>query len=163
MNRRQLILAVGLFATLFLVWRASLQEGTEVEMVEPVRHRPAAVGKSAPAAPASEAGKPAVAARAFDTGNLFPVQSWRPPPPPPPPPTPPGPPPEPVAPPLPFKLLGSWQEGGVTTYFLADGSQEYSLSKGQSAGPWRLDEAAPGRLTFTYTPLNKTQTMRFAQ
>jgi len=51
--------------------------------------------------------------------DLFPAQSFRPPPPPPPPARPAPPPPPPTAPALPFKFVGAWQEDGRDTVFAA--------------------------------------------
>jgi hypothetical protein len=68
-----------------------------------------------------------------------------------------------MAPPLPFSLVGQWQEGGVTTLFLTDMQNAYSVHKGDVLGPWRLDEIGAGQLTFTYLPMGKQQTMRFTQ
>lgn len=164
MNRRQLILIAGLAVTLFLVWWTSRQDDApDAGLAEPVTHRAvAAAVKPASRQAAARSDRHAERTSAFAGGDLFPAQSWKPPPPPPPP-QPAGPPPEPVAPPLPFKLLGSWQDGDDTTYFLADGTKDYSVRKGDAVGPWRLDDTARGLLSFTYTPLNKTQTMRVAQ
>jgi hypothetical protein len=88
--------------------------------------------------------------------NLFPRQSWVPPPkpyiaPPPPPPAP---------PPFPFKYLGRWEEAGKQTLFLAQGDQPIPVQLGQVLfGSWRVDEITERTIVFTYLPLNMQSTL----
>ena len=96
------------------------------------------VGATPPAAPA----------------NLFPAQSWLPPPPPPPKP------PPPQAPPLPFKYLGQLQDGRDIVLFLDHGAQTLLARVGDTLdGRYRIDAINPRQATFTYLPLNQTQTL----
>lgn len=164
MNPRLALLLAALLITLGAVgWVAQRGEETaDVALVEPIARRAPAPGptasSSAPAsAPVAEsAGQRRVRFAALGP-DLFPPHSWQPPPPPPPAPPPP---PPPTAPPLPFQFLGHWEESGVAVYFLAQGQQTLSLRRGDTAGPWRLDDVGPGHLTFTYLPLNEQRSLR---
>lgn len=166
MNFRLTFLLGALAATLAAVWWVE-ERGGEASIVEPVvaaRRTPAKVDAGARAGSGQVPPQPpvSVAARSvrFEAlgPDLFPVQSWQPPPPPP---SPPPPPPPPAAPPLPFQYLGHWQEGREEVYFLAQGEQLHTLKRGDAVGAWRLDEAAPGQLAFTYVPMNERRTLRW--
>lgn len=88
--------------------------------------------------------------------DLFPRQTWVPPPEPyiPPPPPPPAP------PPLPFKYLGRWVEGGQLTVFLVQGDQPIPVEPGQVLqGNWRADEITARSVVFTYLPLDMQSTL----
>jgi hypothetical protein len=160
-KRRSFILLAALTATLLLAWYTP-QQKPEPATVELAAHgaRPALTGPVAPAVAGPVRTKHETSVRFLADADLFPVQSWRPPPPPPPPLPPP---PPPVPPPLPFSLVGQWQQDGVTTLFLTDSQNAYSVHKGDVVGQWRLDGVAAGQLTFTYLPMGKQQTMRFSQ
>lgn len=94
--------------------------------------------------------------------NLFPHQSFRPPPKPAKP-APMPPPPIPMAPPVPFGYVGAWTENGQETVFLSRGEQVISTHRGATLpGGWRLDTASPETLTFTYLSLNQQRTLRIA-
>lgn len=165
MNVRLIVLMVALAATLAAVWW--VEERASEEVAEgPVDSVRRAAPPPSPGQPtvtrqisASAAGKAVDRETRFQAlgPDLFPVHSWQPPPPPPPEPPPP---PPPTAPPLPFQFLGRWQEGGEEVYFLAQGQQMLTLKQGDTVGPWRLDETAPGRLVFTYVPMNERRTLR---
>jgi hypothetical protein len=164
-NPRLIVLLAALTATLAAVWWVDLRQAEE-EVVEPVvgaRRTPPPASATQPAAtPKMTAGSVALTAdrevRFQALGpDLFPAHSWQPPPPPPPEPPPP---PPPTAPPLPFQFLGRWQEGAEEVYFLAQGQQMHTVRRGDTLGAWRLDETAPGRLVFTYVPLNERRTLR---
>ncbi len=115
--------------------------------------QPVAVGKES----ASRGARPAMATTA--QADLFPAQTFRPPPPP----SHPAPPPLPMAPPLPFGFLGAWTEAGRQTVFLAQGDRTLTGQKGDRlAGGWRLDDITPGAVLFTYEPLNQQRTLRIA-
>lgn len=89
--------------------------------------------------------------------NLFPVQSWLPPPPPPPPPRKPEP---PRAPPLPFKYLGQLQEGNDVALFLQRGELNFVVRAGETVdGVWRIEKITPTQAVFNYQPLDQTQTL----
>lgn len=161
MNTRLILLLAALAATLAAVWWVG--EGTSEEAAEgPVAVARRAAPTQPPAAKETSArpgGQPVGREARFQAlgPDLFPVHSWQPAPPPPPQPPPP---PPPTAPPLPFQFLGRWQEGGEEVYFLAQGQQMHSLRRGDAVGPWRLDETAPGRLDFTYVPMNERRSLR---
>lgn len=90
--------------------------------------------------------------------DLFPVQTWRPPPkpvvlPPPPP---------PQAPPVPYKYLGRWQEDGAEVIFLAEGDRTRAVRRGERLGQWRVEEIRGDSMTLLYLPLDQTRTLRLA-
>lgn len=92
--------------------------------------------------------------------DLFPAQSFRPPPKPVRP-APVLPPPPPMAPPVPFTFVGAWTENGRETVFLERGSQLITTHAGETLpGGWRLDAVSPEGLTFTYVSLNQQRTLR---
>lgn len=165
MNARLIVLLAALAATLAAVWwvrERALEEAADVPVAAVRRAAPPANPTQPPTTQANStrpAGQVADRAQRFQAlgPDLFPVHSWQPPPPPPPEPPPP---PPPTAPPLPFQFLGRWQEGGEEVYFLAQGQQMLTLKRGEAVGPWRLDETAPGRLVFTYVPMNERRTLR---
>lgn len=165
MNTRLIVLFSALAATLAAVWWVE-EPASEEEAVSPVaRVRRAAPPVSPTQPPATKKTSASSAGLTVDREarfqalgpDLFPVQSWQPPPPPPPEPPPP---PPPTAPPLPFQFLGRWQEGAEEVYFLAQGQQMHTLKRGDTVGSWRLEETAPGRLVFTYVPMNERRTLR---
>ena len=95
--------------------------------------------------------------------NLFPIQTYKPPPPKPEPPSPPPPPPPPTAPAVPFVFLGAWTEEGRETLFLGRGEQTFTVQRGELLpGGWRLDDVSPEALTFTYISLNQQRILRIA-
>lgn len=165
MKPRHLILGLALLVTAGLAFLPGPED--EAEVVAPLtREERAGRAPSAPvsastpsAASAAPTGRPALLAR--PGADLFPAQSFRPPPAPvrpvllPPPP--------PMAPPLPFAYVGAWTEAGVETVFLAQGERVLSVRTGQAlAGGWRLDTVQPEALVFTYEPLNQPRTLRIA-
>lgn len=94
-------------------------------------------------------------AAGMDTPAIDPfrAQSWYVAPPPPPP-------PRPVAPPLPFRYLGSLEEGGERRLFLVHQERQWIVKEGDVvASQYRVDEIAPGRVVFTYLPLQTQQTL----
>lgn len=94
------------------------------------------------------------------TADLFPAQTWRPPPPKPkpvvqPPPAPPS---------LPFRYLGRWVEGKDVVVFLSHGEWVLLTRKGDTlAGTWRVDDITQEQMKLTYLPLNMQQILRIAQ
>ncbi|MFN3752345.1 MAG: hypothetical protein ACK4SR_13385 [Thiobacillus sp.] len=154
MSPRQRWLALALAATLAAVlW--PVREDT-VAVVEPTE-RPA--GPAADARVVAPAPPPsgAAARMAEMQGNLFPAQTWAPPPPPPPKPPPPAP---PSPPPLPFKYLGRWIDDGKLTLFLAQGEQPVPVRPGQVlSGTWRVDAITERQVQFTYLPLDMPSTL----
>ena len=102
-----------------------------------------------------KAEKPADAAPVITPVNLFPRQSWLPPPPPAPPPPPP---PKPVAPPLPFQYRGSLLDDGKVTVFLFQQMRQILAKEGDIIDNiYRLDSISPQSIAFTYLPLNEKQ------
>lgn len=160
---RQALLVAALAATLAATWwvREREQEGEDVQAVRGrERATPRQAATDAPPREKGQTSHPGQHRFAVQGPDLFPAQSWQPPPPPPPKPPPP---PPPVAPPLPFQYAGRWTEAGSEVFFLTHGAQLYTLRKGDMAAQWRLDEVAPGQLTFIYLPLNQRQIMRLTQ
>lgn len=166
MNPRQKWLAAALVATLAAVfWPNSQEPGDNV--VEAVK-RPQGKGQGqVPVRAASrQAGEKPLDERTRlgeMQADLFPSQTWVPPPPPvkaykplPPPP--------PKPPPLPFSYLGRWNDGGVETVFVRQGEQPMALKIGQVLnGSWRVDEISRSGVVFTYLPLNMQSTLGITQ
>ena len=72
----------------------------------------------------------------------------------------PGPPAKPVAPPLPFTYLGRIADGERNAVFLARGDRTYSVAVGERIDEtYRLEQATPSALTFTYLPLGTQQSL----
>jgi hypothetical protein len=64
------------------------------------------------------------------------------------------------APALPFVFLGSYRDGGHTTYLLqADGQDIVARIGDTIAGGYRLDAAHDDTLSFTYLPRNQSMTL----
>jgi|GEM_PF-2130037 len=93
---------------------------------------------------------------ATETGNLFPVRSWLPPPPPPPPPE------KPRAPPLPFRFLGKILAEEGTILFLAEQQRSLVVKQGDTInGLYHVDEVTPQSMNVTYLPLKEKQQLNF--
>lgn len=92
--------------------------------------------------------------------DLFRAFSWYvPPPPPPPPPVQPPPPPE--APPLPFVYMGQYIEDDHQLLILSRGNRVLTVAVGDViANTYRVDSFTGGAISFTYLPLNITQTLK---
>jgi hypothetical protein len=162
----QALLLAALAATLAAVgWVGHpAEEGEGGEIASAVRHRQDTPTAARPGrlargsvAQRERPGRERVDRFAALGPDLFPRQDWRPPPPPPEKLLPPPPPP---VPPVPYTYVGRWQEGDTEVLFLSQGQQVLNLRKGETAGPWRLDEIRPNQLTFTYLPMDKPQTLR---
>ncbi len=102
-----------------------------------------------------------------DTEDMFERKSWVIPPPPPPKPKyvappPPPPPPPPSAPPLPYKMMGSFQEPGQKlVVYLSRGDKLYSVSAGDVLeGTYKVESFNAGQLELLYLPLNIRQNLR---
>jgi hypothetical protein len=97
-------------------------------------------------------------------GSLFAAHSWYVPPPPPPPApvTAPAPPPKPEAPPLPYKLIGSYTpDGEKTVFFLSAGDKVYDVHVGETLdNTYSIDSFSNGQLVLTYKPLNQQQQLQ---
>lgn len=145
-------------------WIALHEPTDDTEVIEPARSHvspaPRPAERPRGATSAAPPGPPAAPRLALMRANLFPAQTWTPPPPPPPP-APVVPPPPPQAPALPYAYLGRWLENGETTWYLTRGKLPLAVRTGQVLdGAWRLEQAAAGRLDFTYLPLNQTRSLR---
>jgi len=95
---------------------------------------------------------------------LFASHSWYVPPPPPPAPVAaaPEPPPKPVAPPLPYKLIGSYTpDGEKTVFFLSAGDKVFDVHVGETLdNTYSIDSYSDGQLVLTYKPLNQQQQLQ---
>ena len=95
---------------------------------------------------------------------LFASHSWYVPPPPPPAPVAaaPEPPPKPVAPPLPYKLIGSYTpDGEKTVFFLSAGDKVFDVHVGETLdNTYSIDSYSNGQLVLTYKPLNEKQQLQ---
>jgi len=95
---------------------------------------------------------------------LFASHSWYVPPPPPPAPgaAAPEPPPKPVAPPLPYKLIGSYTpDGEKTVFFLSAGDKVFDVHVGETLdNTYSIDSYSNGQLVLTYKPLNEKQQLQ---
>lgn len=96
--------------------------------------------------------------------NAFSGHSWyvAPPPPRPAAQAPPPPPPKPVAPPLPFRFLGSYvEQGGTPVYFLVSGERVFDVREGDTLdGKYSVDGLEGDRLRLTYLPLKERQVLK---
>lgn len=162
MTPRHLALAAALVATLVAVWLGGEGDAIEADSAAVVEAAPRRVG-TAPVAMATlqaPASAEVVARFAASGPDLFPPQSWKPPPTPvpvvvAPPPLP------PQAPPLPFKYVGRWDAGDGESFFLAEGDRVVSARVGQNLTQWHLDSVNAGGLTFTFIPLQQQRQLRF--
>jgi hypothetical protein len=170
MNARHGWLALALIVTAVVAfWPEREDEVSGLEVVQAEKHGAAGQAAEPGKAPGAPADKAAAAAKvperfaAKAEGDLFPRQTWVPPPPkpkkvkplPPPPPRPPA---------FPFAYLGKWVEKGSETIFLTQGDRVLQVHQGDVlAINWRLDEVTQHQLVFTYLPLDMTQTMRISQ
>ena len=68
----------------------------------------------------------------------------------------------PTAPPLPYELLGTYQQQGSSTlYFLVQGDRVFDVVVGDTLDDtYRIDGEKNGQLMFTYLPLNTSQGLR---
>ena len=97
--------------------------------------------------------------------SLFPQLSWYVAPPPPPPApvvTAPVAPAKPEAPPLPYKLIGSYTpDGEKTVFFLSAGDKVFDVHVGETLdNTYSIDSYSNGQLVLTYKPLNEKQQLQ---
>jgi len=180
-NRRRLLLAIAAVCTVAAALHAS-ENDAPTERATPVAARPdrSAPIAGEPAAPRARGVTKAEALPVLDLERLqraneraaargapvdaFAPRDWQQPereaqaraaaaqPPPPPPP--------PQAPPLPFTYLGTMQDGGRTTVFLAQGARSHLVAPGDTIDArWRLDAVTERALLITYVPLGIQQTL----
>ncbi len=157
MKSRQVTLFALLAATLAATWWVEREAEEAAPEVVAALVRPPAPAMPQP--PRTD-GPRNLAPRIPGGGeDLFPAQSWRLPPPPvarvetPPP-------PPPMAPPLPFRYLGRWDDDRGETVFLAQGETLITARTGQRLASWRLDKVGTHSLEFTYEPLNQQRQLR---
>jgi hypothetical protein len=157
MNGRSLVLILALAVTALLAFWPMPED--EAGLVDPVRKSHPAAARSGGAAAAPAKAEPVVRFAVLD-GDLFPSQTWRPPPPKAKP-VKPLPPPPPEPPEFFFSYFGRWVEAGKEVIFLKQGERLMRTAVGEVvAGQWRLDQVGPGGLVFTYLPLNMQKTLR---
>ena len=156
---RRLLLFGALAATLAAVYGVNRgNEGDTVQVVVRPRHPVSAVVAKSASLPAARGALQARFAEA--TRDLFPSQTWYIPPPPPKP----VPPPPPQAPPLPFRFLGLWEEGGQTAVFVSDGPRNLIIKAGDTVdGRYKVETIGPGVVRLVYLPLNQIQTLSFGE
>lgn len=65
----------------------------------------------------------------------------------------------PEAPPLPFRYLGKWIEGGKRSIFIANGDQSFAVAAGDRIGEYRVDSITEAEIRFTYLPLKTKQSL----
>jgi hypothetical protein len=72
---------------------------------------------------------------------------------------------KPVAPPLPFELLGTFEQAGSpTVYFLVRGDRIFEVAPGDTLeGTYSVDGISNGQLMFTYLPLSTSQGLRLGE
>jgi hypothetical protein len=86
--------------------------------------------------------------------DIFPAQTWVPPPAA-------VPAPAPVAPPLPYSYVGKFVMGGTTVVLLARQEANFVVRSGETLeGAYHIDSITPDLMTLTYLPLNQRQTLR---
>ncbi|MEY2633698.1 MAG: hypothetical protein RIR00_2352 [Pseudomonadota bacterium] len=118
-----------------------------------------AAGKAGGEARAAPASPDVAATEAAARRDLFPAQTWAPPPLPQAPVKPP--PPEP--PPLNVSFAGRYLTEGRTLVFLLEGDKLSVAGEGAQVGPWTLKEITPLSLVFHYPPLNATRTLTISE
>lgn len=178
MAPRQLTLLLLLAGTLAAVWWVGQEEGADTAEVvgaatpgrqagtlslipgpSPQGGKERVLPSPAGGGVGGEGGRVAEKRFAASGPDLFPVQSFRPPPPPP---RPLPPPPPPQAPQLPYKYLGRWEEDGLETIFLAEGNRTRAVHQGDRLGQWRVEAIRGDVMTLVYLPLDQTRTLRLA-
>ena len=163
----QVLLALTLLIVGFVFWR---DRQATIEEAAPVRasatRRLASTQNVSELAVASTISKPAID-NAAATVNLFPPQTWRPPPPPS------GPPSAPQPPASPFQVTGEWRYlGEQPIVMLQRGGESYvlctrcdlpgSIRPGQHIGSdYRVDAIGEHVVKLTYLPLKHPYTLSF--
>lgn len=170
MQKRQVVLALALAATLGATWWASRVPEPTPAMAPRV---PAAVPVAANGGPAASGlargdtvqAPPPLTTAQFTRVSLAEQASpraalaWGPPPAPPPPVLPKGyKPPPPPAPPLPFKSIGKLEDGANTIAFLLGTDRTYVVRAGDTIdNSYRVEEVTPQRVVLTFLPLKARQ------
>ncbi|NKI95397.1 secretion system X translation initiation factor [Rhizobacter sp. SG703] len=170
------LLGLGLGSTLLAAWFAPAPASGGVELAERTRTaaaRAPAAAASSPAPVRAAASRNAEVLRIRpregagapgETDTIFGATRWTPPPAPvvaaPVAVTPPPPPPPPQAPPLPFRVLGRYDDAGELAVFLQYNDQNLVVRVGDTvAQNYKVESLQGGTLTLVYTPLNQKQTL----
>lgn len=169
----KLLIAAGIAVTAGLIWFAPSDDATGVSEAAKSGPAPKLRTTTPAASPLEGAGKMLDTKLAVseergalnkkDAKTLFAKSTWVVPPPPPPPPAPrppPPPPPPPTAPPLPFVYMGKFEQGDTNVVILTRGTRVLTVSKGDILEKtYRIDRIEANKVTFTYLPLDMTQTL----
>lgn len=162
MNKRHIVLAIGLAATVWLALTVSDRDGEgEFTVSESLQNpRPASAGESKPAEKSSNTESVSRLVAREESPEMplkssaFEARSWDPPPPPPAPPAPPSP------PPFPFTYVGKKFEDGGWEVFLNIGERIVLVRENELIEQnWRIDKIEPNSMTLTYLPLNQKQNL----
>lgn len=158
-----LMLDVSVSGATAIAPTATVQDVVAVARPAPVRSEATVLVEKRPNAGARNV-LPVRAAHTGNTANLFAGHSWYTPPPVP---AHKGAPVrrEPVAPPLPYKLIGTYEQGDDDIlYFLVKGDRVYDVAIGDTLdGSYTVDGEMNGQLMFTYLPLNTSQGLRLGE
>ena len=155
MSTGKRILWIGLLLTVVAaLW--PLQDRDVADGVAPRSRadRNLTAAANAPAAQLRSLARPSPAAQG-EIVELFPRQSWTPPP------AANAAPDQPVAPPLPFTYGGGYTEGNNIFAFLIEGVKMHTVRQGDTVnGTYRVDNIAPGEIALTYLPLGLRQNLQ---
>ena len=167
------LLGLGLGSTLLAAWFAPAPASDGVELAERTRTaaaRTPAAAAPAPARPAASRSAEVLRIRPREAGaapddadTIFGATRWTPPPAPvaaapvvvaPPPAA------AAQAPPLPFRVLGRYADGGEVAVFLQYNDQNLVVRVGDTvAQNYKVESLQGSTLTLLYTPLNQKQTL----
>jgi hypothetical protein len=158
-QRRQLILAVAFIASMAAVIWVHKNESVQntVHVVAAIPNKPSGSNTPVSAVPTSAfVMKIKRADVLVSDSDPFHTQSWYIAPPAPPP----APPPKPVAPPLPFKYMGMFEDQGKVSVYLVNGNDSYAVSPGEKISEnYQLEKIERGMLIINYLPLSTRQTL----
>lgn len=162
MSRRKSVIGLLLVATLVAAYFAPEPESG---LVAPAKRQDVVSPRTVPAqsrVPSSEGALEVLSikprASTGEEPGVLGAMQWVAPPPPPPPKV--EPPPPPQAPPLPFKVLGQYEENGAAGVFLLHRDQSLVVREGDTLlDVYKVESLKDGVLTFLYLPLNQRQTL----
>lgn len=154
---RQAILGLALLASLLAAFAPEAETSEPAGVAEPVvRREPSTAVVSSPAEELGLVHRLQRSDVALSDIDPFRPKSWYVAPPPPPP----SPPPKPMAPPLPFRYMGMFEDQGKATVYLVRGEDSFAVAQGDKfAGSYRLDRIDRGALVISYLPLSVQQTL----
>lgn len=149
-RREKLLLGLLLLTAIAGLWPLPDSEVAETNRDAPTRSRNTPSG--AQPARAFGALTPSAPGEQTAIADLFPRQSWTPPPV--------AVPEKPVAPPLPFSYGGRYTEGSKVFVFLNEGTLVHTARQGDTVKEsYRVDEIGDQAITLTYLPLGLKQTL----